>query len=310
MSVIYTILVFGLLRMENIQMEQIKGWKDYELLDCGSFSKIERFGPYITIRPEPQAIWDSEWDMQKWKRMAHVEFIQKSSQAGVWKKLKQEAPESWKIVYSLPNEKQIVFNLALTSFKHIGIFPEQIGNWDFVVNFFQKTKNDSGLNLFAYTGGATLAGASAGVRMTHVDSIRQVVGWANRNRQASEIGETIRWIVEDALTFVRKEVRRGKKYELIIMDPPSYGHGPDGEKWKLEDHLNHLLKEVMKILNPERHLFIANVYSLGLSSLVLHNLVVPHARMFGSQCQTGEVCILSQTGKLLPLGNWARMWKE
>lgn len=283
-------------------------WQDYELIDCGNFKKLERFGKYILIRPEPQAIWPSSMDKKKWDALAHVEFIQSGSHSGKWKKIK-EMPDNWNIQYTLKSKSTLKFHLSLTSFKHVGIFPEQSINWDKISAFANSKTNLTGLNLFAYTGGATLAANASGIRMTHVDSIKQVVSWANRNRELSNQPDTIRWMVDDAFSFVEKEIRRKNTYDFIILDPPSYGHGPKGEKWKLEDHLQALTDNVIKLLNPNRHLMIMNVYSLGFSSLILYNLLLHFSEKLQSSLEIGEIAIRSQTGKLLPLGNVAWLSK-
>lgn len=294
--------------MKAINLYSSTHWPDYELLDCGNFEKLERFGKYVLIRPEPQAIWPAFMDKKKWESLAHVEFIPSGSHSGKWKKLK-DMPDNWNIQYKLKNKNILNFHLSLTSFKHVGIFPEQSINWD-KISEFAKAKTDlNGLNLFAYTGAATLAANASGIRMTHVDSIRQVVSWANRNRELSGQADNIRWMVDDAFSFVEKEIRRKKKYEFIILDPPSYGHGPKGEKWKLENQLNALTDNVVKLLNPDIHFLIMNVYSLGFSSLILYNLLLPYSEKLQSKLEIGEIAIRSQTGKLLPLGNVAWLSK-
>ncbi|HEY6162605.1 MAG TPA: class I SAM-dependent methyltransferase, partial [Bacteroidia bacterium] len=222
-------------------------FRDYELIDCGAFEKLERFGQYITIRPEPQAVWDKKLSSQEWEKRAHVKFIPRSSSSGEWKKLKQ-SPDRWNIKYEIGSQgagqqqaasNHLNFRLALTSFKHVGIFPEQAVNWEYIFSSIKKlnVERPKFLNLFAYTGGASLAAKAAGADVTHVDSIRQVVTWARENMELSSLTD-IRWVVEDALKFVKREQKRGNKYNGIILDPPAYGHGPSGEKWKLEDNIN------------------------------------------------------------------------
>ena len=225
----------------SIQLDTPTRWKDYELIDCGDFEKLERFGEFITIRPEPQAVWPKLLTEGEWKSKAHVRFVQKTSNSGEWQKLKK-MPDQWRMKYTLINNEDIVFRLGLTAFKHVGIFPEQASNWDYIVESIgsMKTPKPRVLNLFAYTGGASLAAAAAGAEVTHVDSIKQVVSWSNENMQLSGL-EDIRWMVEDALKFVKREVKRGNKYSGIIMDPPPYGRGPDGEKWTLQEKLNELI---------------------------------------------------------------------
>ena len=294
-----------------MQLLSPENWKDYELLDCGHFEKLERFGQYITIRPEPQAVWAKQWPNSDWEKQAHVKFIAKSSSQGEWKKLKQ-MPEQWKINYDCrirnAELKNIQFRLGLTSFKHVGVFPEQAANWDAITAFLSKQNKPKFLNLFAYTGGASLAARAAGADVTHVDSINQVVSWANENMQLSGL-DNIRWMVDDALKFVKKEVRRGNTYNGIILDPPAYGHGPNGEKWKLEDNITEMMDEVLKLLNPDKHLLILNAYSLGFSSIIIENLLRYYAKEKQSKLETGELFLNAKSGIKLPLGVWGRLTK-
>src|ERR1041385_1562341 len=237
-------------------------WKDYELLDSGNFEKLERFGKVITIRPEPQAVWDKSISESEWEKTAHVKFIPKTSSSGEWKKFKPVS-DRWNISYEFEDGKQITFRLALTAFKHVGIFPEQAVNWEFIYSSIKKVSAEQApkfLNLFAYTGGASLAARAAGAEVTHVDSVKQVVTWANENMSLSHL-DNIRWLVEDALKFVKREQRRGNKYNGIILDPPAYGHGPNGEKWKLEENINEMVKAVVELLDEKKHFLILNAYS-------------------------------------------------
>jgi 23S rRNA (cytosine1962-C5)-methyltransferase len=292
---------------------------DYQLIDSGNFQKMERFGNYITIRPEPQAVWDASLEMNEWEKRAHTKFIPKSSSSGEWKKLK-EMPGQWHINYQLPTVKHasadglksgpnIQFRLGLTSFKHVGVFPEQAVNWDYIFQALQQLKVEKPkfLNLFAYTGGASLAARAAGADTSHLDSIKQVVTWARENMELSKL-DNIRWIVEDALKFVRREVKRGNKYHGIILDPPAFGHGPDGEKWKLEDNINEMMKSVLKLLDDEKHFLILNAYSLGFSSLILENLI--HENFKPQNEETGELYLQDDFGKKLPLGAFARFMRK
>ncbi len=274
------------------------------MLDCGDFEKLERFGEFITIRPEPQAVWPKLLTEGEWKSKAHVRFVQKTSNSGEWQKLKK-MPDQWRMKYTLINNEDIVFRLGLTAFKHVGIFPEQASNWDYIVESIgaMKTPKPRVLNLFAYTGGASLAAAAAGAEVTHVDSIKQVVSWSNENMQLSGL-EDIRWMVEDALKFVQREVRRGNTYHGIILDPPAFGHGPKGEKWKLEENIAEMMRGVLQILDPKEHFLILNAYSLGLSALVIENLLKEHA---GDTLSIGELYLQAKTGVKLPLGVFGRM---
>ena len=285
---------------------------DYELIDCGGFEKIERFGQYITIRPEPQALWDAKLSQKEWEKMAHVRFVPNSSSSGSWKKLK-EMPDRWTIDYPLHSlnlknsnlkTDTLRFRLALTSFKHVGIFPEQASNWEYIIESISKIKtpNPKILNLFAYTGGASLAAKAAGADVIHLDSVKQVVTWANANMELSNLND-IRWIVEDAMAFVKKEVRRGKKYNGIILDPPAYGHGTEGQKWKLEDMISEMLRNVLDLLEEEERFLILNTYSLGFSSLIVENLLGKQKNL-----QSGELYLQSRTGFKLPLGVFGRFF--
>jgi 23S rRNA (cytosine1962-C5)-methyltransferase len=281
---------------------------DYELIDCGDFEKLERFGKYITIRPEPQAVWAKVYSATDWEKQAHVRFVPRSSSSGDWKKLKQ-MPDQWEIHYPLQKKQDIVFRLGLTSFKHVGIFPEQAVNWDKIYGFLEQKPKAKFLNLFAYTGGASLAAKAASADVTHVDSIKQVVTWANENMQKSGL-DNIRWLVDDALKFVKKEIRRGNLYEGIILDPPAFGHGPNGEKWKLEDNILEMMESVLQLVDPQQHLLILNAYSLGFSALVPENLLNPFAKKHKSTLEIGELYLPAKSGVKLPLGVWGSLKKE
>lgn len=287
-----------------------KNWTDYELIDCGDFEKLERFGKYITIRPEPQAVWTKIYSNEEWEKLAHVKFVPKSSSNGEWKKLKQ-MPDQWTINYNLQGKEangQLVFRLGLTSFKHVGVFPEQAVNWDIIHSYLLKLNKPKFLNLFAYTGGASIAARAAGAEVTHVDSIKQVVTWANENMQKSNL-DNIRWMVDDALKFVKKEIRRGNKYQGIILDPPAYGHGPTGEKWKLEENIGEMIEGVLQITDDHKHLLILNAYSLGFSALVPENLLRPYSLKNKSKLSIGELFLSAKSGIKLPLGVWGKLEK-
>lgn len=278
-------------------------WNDYELLDCGDLEKLERFGKNVLRRPEPQALWKKQWSEQEWDRLAQVTFIQKGSHSGEWK-MREKVHNKWQIGYRHEG-LALRFNLSLTSFKHVGVFPEQALNWDFIYRQVKSMKDPAPrvLNLFAYTGGASLAAKAAGADVTHVDSIRQVVSWSRENMESSGLKD-IRWVVEDALKFVKREVKRGKKYHGIILDPPAYGIGANGERWKLEDSINEILHDISGLLEEE-HFLVLNVYSLGLSPLILENLVRTN---FGEtpNLDLGEVYLEARSGIKLPLGILAR----
>jgi 23S rRNA (cytosine1962-C5)-methyltransferase len=294
--------------MSNIQLLTPTHWKDYELIDCGNFEKLERFGQVILIRPEPQAVWSKHLPETEWQRLHHIRFRGRSATAGDWVKKSPKTPDRWHIEYK-NDDAAIKFRLALTSFKHLGIFPEQAVNWDYIAQNVKrfKTARPKVLNLFAYTGGASLIAQAAGADTTHVDSIKQVVTWANENQEISGLKD-IRWVVEDALKFVKRELKREKKYNGIILDPPAYGHGPNGEKWKLEDHINEMIKDVVQLLDPEEHFLILNTYSLGFSSVIVENLIrgaFPQVQ----NLEIGELFLQATAGGKLPLGVFGKFYK-
>jgi 23S rRNA (cytosine1962-C5)-methyltransferase len=276
-------------------------WIDYELIDCGDFEKLERFGNLILSRPEPQAVWRKTLSEQEWKKQTHIRFKGKSATSGEWIKSAAHLPDRWNISYT-NDEVTIKLRLGLTSFKHVGVFPEQAVNWDYISSNVKKFKTPQPrvLNLFAYTGAASLIAKAAGADTTHVDSIKQVVNWANENQELSGLKD-VRWVVEDALKFVKRELKRGKKYNGIILDPPAFGHGPNGEKWKLEDHIQEMMHEVVQLLDEEEHFLILNTYSLGFSSVIVENLIktsFPQVR----NLETGELFLQATSGIKLPLG--------
>jgi 23S rRNA (cytosine1962-C5)-methyltransferase len=294
---------------KQIELLAPEGFEAYELIDSGNFLKLERFNKYVTIRPEPQALWEPAMSEKEWEKLAHVRFVPRSSSSGDWKKLK-EMPDHWQISYDLKGTKsaRITMRLALTAFKHVGIFPEQAVNWDKIYRFMSESKGKKFLNLFAYTGGASMAARAAGADVTHVDSIRQVVTWANDNMQLSKL-DNIRWMVDDALKFVKKEQRRGNRYQCIILDPPAYGHGPAGEKWKLEENISEMVSGVLSILDPSEHMLILNAYSLGFSAMVPQNLLLPYSKQQKSSLTAGELYLPSRAGVKLPLGVWGMLEK-
>lgn len=281
-------------------------WEDYELIDCGGFEKLERFGNYVVARPEPQALWNKSLSEKEWETMADAYFKRSKSDnfdRGEWL-LRSATPQSWMIKYNCDG-KRLNMRLALTSFKHLGLFPEQAANWSFIVDAVKKQKEPNVLNLFAYTGGATLAAASAGANVTHVDSVKQVVSWSKENMEASDI-EGIRWIVDDARKFVAREVKRGKKYSGIILDPPAYGRGPEGEKWVLEEDIYALLTDCAKLLS-DNGFVVFNLYSMGLSALLAKGLL---GQIFEvSDIDFGELYFTDRYNKTLPLGVYARFIK-
>jgi 23S rRNA (cytosine1962-C5)-methyltransferase len=292
-----------------IQLLTPSNFADYELIDCGDFEKLERFGNIVLIRPEPQAVWAKGLPESEWTRQHDIRFKGRSATSGEWVKKDQKTPDRWHINYQ-NGDVILQFRLGLTSFKHLGIFPEQAVNWDYIIKCIRafKTKQPKVLNLFAYTGGASLAARAAGAETTHVDSIKQVVSWANENQTLSGL-DNIRWTVEDALKFVKREVKRGRKYNGIILDPPAYGHGPNGEKWKLEDNIQEMMKDVASLLDEEEHFLILNTYSLGFSSVIVDNLIrssFPEVK----NLESGELYLQAKSGCKLPLGVFGKFFKS
>ncbi|WP_353124369.1 class I SAM-dependent methyltransferase [Parapedobacter pyrenivorans] len=292
----------------SIQLLTPRHWTDYELIDCGGFEKLERFGNLILIRPEPQAVWPKGLPESEWTKRHDIRFRGRSATSGDWIKKNLKLPDRWHVGYRNP-EVAIKLRLALTSFKHVGVFPEQAVNWDYISDTVKSfsTGRPKVLNLFAYTGGASLIARAAGADVTHVDSIKQVVTWANENQELSELSD-IRWVVEDALKFVKRELKRGNSYHGIILDPPAYGHGPKGEKWKLEDHIAEMMRDVVQLLDPHEHFLILNTYSLGFSSVIVENLIraaLPSAQ----QLETGELYLQATAGSKLPLGVFGKFRK-
>ncbi len=292
--------------MADIHLITPAPWAEYELIDSGDFQKLERFGAYVLARPEPQAIWDRSLSNTDWEQRAHAIFRRdrQSPERGDW----QTAPDMrdpWYVTFR-QGGLALKFKLALTTFKHVGLFPEQADNWQYIYTKIKSltTPKPKVLNLFAYTGGASLAARQAGADVTHVDAVKPVISWARENMDHSEL-DNIRWVVEDAVKFVRREVRRGNRYNGIILDPPAYGRGPDGEKWVLEEQLNDLLKSCADLLDQTDFFFIINLYSLGFSSLILENLM---QQTFGpvSQAEWGELVVEDTFHKRLPLGVFYR----
>ena len=279
-------------------------WKDYELIDTGEGEKLERFGSYILRRPEPQAVWKRDLPEKLWEKKAHASFEQSSSHGGDWIR-HRDIKDQWYIQYKHLG-MDLRFRLGMTAFKHVGVFPEQAVNWEYIYKSVQQQKKAKVLNLFAYTGGASLAARAAGADVTHCDSIKSVVSWANANMQASKL-DHIRWLVEDAMKFVKREARRGNTYSGIILDPPAYGHGPKGEKWKLEDMINELTEGVSQILTTDQAFLVFNSYSLGFSPLVLQNLILTHfPKHQVEKLESGELFLPEQSGRKLPMGIFAR----
>ena len=290
-------------------------WRDYELIDSGDFSKLERWGPYVTIRPEPKALWAKALSDEEWRRLAHTEFKPGAGfgkagkeDSGTWTPL-HKMQEQWTIAYPA-----VGFNLrlGLTAFKHVGVFPEQAPNWDYIYRTVREIAGGEPaaapkvLNLFAYTGAASMAACKAGAQVTHLDAVRQVVTWARGNMELSCL-DGIRWIIEDALKFARREARRGNRYQGIILDPPAYGHGPDGERWKLDECLFELLQQCAAILAPEKSFLVLNLYSNGYSAVLADTLVRSAFDTKNATLDYGELVLRDRAGRALPLSVFSRL---
>ncbi|MBO4671435.1 MAG: class I SAM-dependent methyltransferase [Bacteroidales bacterium] len=285
-------------------------WKDYELLDSGAGEKLERFGAFVLARPEPKALWGKSLPHSEWDRLSHTRFRPGAGfgkagkeDSGTWDRLRR-MDDQWWIRY-----KDISLRLGLTSFKHVGVFPEQAPNWEFIFAKCREKERPKVLNLFAYTGAASLAARAGGAEVTHLDSVRQVVTWARQNMERSGM-DGIKWIIEDAMKFARREARRGNLYDGIILDPPAYGHGPDGEKWKLDECLFDMLRTVSAILKPRGSFMVLNLYSNGYSAALGETLV---REAFGIKAgapdtiTSGELALNDSFGKVLPLSIVVRL---
>ncbi len=274
------------------------GWKDYEVIDCSEGEKLERWGKYLLVRPDPQVIWSTPRTEKGWNRM-NGHYHRSARGGGEWEFF--DLPQQWTISY-----KDLTFQLKPFSFKHTGLFPEQAANWDW---FGEKIKQAGRpvkvLNLFAYTGGATLAAAKAGASVTHVDASKGMVGWAKENARSSGLESApIRWIVDDCVKFAEREIRRGSHYDAIIMDPPSYGRGPKGEIWKIEDSIHPLVKLCARLLSDKPLFFLINSYTTGLSPSVLSYMIsIEVGQTFGGTVRSEEVGLpVTHTGLILPCG--------
>lgn len=279
-------------------------WKDYEVLDTSGGEKLERWGDYLLVRPDPQVIWNTPKDLPGWRKM-NGHYYRSSKGGGEWEFF--NLPKQWEIAY-----KDLHFNLKPFSFKHTGLFPEQAVNWDW---FSDKIKNAGRpvkvLNLFAYTGGATLAAAAAGAAVTHVDASKGMVNWAKENAKSSGLeAAPIRWLVDDCMKFVEREIRRGNHYDGIIMDPPSYGRGPKGEIWKIEDSIYDFIKLCTQILSDTPLFFLVNSYTTGLAPAVLTYMLSTELKRFGGHVDSQEIGLpVTKTGLVLPCGASGR-WEK
>lgn len=285
-------------------MEVAKNWKDYEILDMANGEKLERWGNIYLIRPDPQIIWKEKTFPEKWKK-ANAKYIRSSTGGGAWN-YKNKLPESWQIHY-----KDLKFLVKPMGFKHTGLFPEQAVNWDWMIEKIQNAGRPiKVLNLFAYTGGASVACSYAGASVCHVDSSKGMVTWAKENVATSGLADRkVRYIVDDVVKFVSREIRRGNTYDAIIMDPPSYGRGTNGEVWKFEDNLPDLISLCSKVLSEKPLFFLINSYTTGISSMVLENLLRLNIKK-GGIFSHGEIGLpMTESKLILPCGIYAR-WEN
>ena len=282
-------------------------WKDYVLLDGAHGEKVEYWGDIKLRRPDPQAIWQDETDKASWEK-PHAHYHRSNSGGGSWEYFKK-IPQSWKVKYD-----NLTFNIKPMGFKHTGLFPEQAVNWDFIIkNISKQNRPVNVLNLFAYTGGATVASAYAGAKVVHVDASKGMVTWAKENAASSGLADApIRYIVDDVIKFVEREKRRGNKYDCIIMDPPSYGRGPKGEIWKFEDEFYPLVCKCMDVMSDNPLFFIVNSYTTGISPSVVANVLkLTVGKKFGGNVMSDEIGLpIKSSGLVLPCGLTARWYSD
>ena len=285
-------------------------WKDYEVLDTSNGEKLERWGDYLLVRPDPQVIWESNKNNPGWHKM-NGHYHRSKAGGGEWEFF--DLPKEWKIHYG-----DLTFHLKPFSFKHTGLFPEQAANWDWFSSIIRNALQQKPdrqikvLNLFAYTGGATLAAANAGASVTHVDASKGMVTWAKENAISSGLGDKpIRWLVDDCMKFVEREIRRGNHYDAIIMDPPSYGRGPKGELWKIEESIFPFIKLTSEILSDDPLFFLVNSYTTGLQPAVLSYMInLAIVNKFGGSVTASEIGLpVKDTGLVLPCGASGR-WEK
>ena len=280
-------------------------WKDYEVIDCSQGEKLERWGKYLLVRPDPQVIWDTPKREKGWKRM-NGHYHRSSKGGGEWEFF--DLPQEWTIHYNLPINKELTFHLKPFSFKHTGLFPEQAANWNWfstlIADAVKAGRPVKVLNLFAYTGGATIAAAAAGASVTHVDASKGMVTWAKENAVSSGVGGApIRWLVDDCVKFVEREIRRGNHYDAIIMDPPSYGRGPKGEIWKIEESVYPLVQLCSQILTDDPLFFLINSYTTGLQPAVLSYMMHTVLGKYNGTITAEEIGLpVSSNGLVLPCG--------
>ena len=280
-------------------------WNDYEVIDCSKGEKLERWGDYLLVRPDPQVIWDTPKKEKGWRKM-NGHYHRSSKGGGEWEFF--QLPKEWTIQYSLPINKKLTFHLKPFSFKHTGLFPEQAANWNWfsqlIADAVSKGRQVKVLNLFAYTGGATLAAAAAGASVTHADASKGMVTWAKENAISSGLKDApIRWLVDDCVKFVEREIRRGNHYDAIIMDPPSYGRGPKGEIWKIEESVYPLIQLCSQILTDNPLFFLINSYTTGLQPAVLSYMISTVLGTANGTVTASEIGLpVSSNGLVLPCG--------
>ena len=292
-------------RYHNKFMNLANKWKDYEILDMADGEKLERWGDIVLIRPDPQIIWKDKSFPNKWKNV-NAKYNRSKSGGGSWENTKN-LPKVWQIKYN-----NLVFNIKPMGFKHTGLFPEQAVNWDWMIDKIQKEKREiKVLNLFAYTGGATVACLSAGASVCHVDSSKGMTAWAKENVISSGLEKaSVRYIVDDVLKFVNREIRRGNKYDAIIMDPPSYGRGTNGEVWKFEENVDELISLCSKVLSDNPLFFLVNSYTTGISSTVLENILKMKLMVKNGKYSSGEIGLpMTNSNLILPCGIYAK-WEK
>lgn len=280
-------------------MRYSSSWKDYELIDCSGGERLERWGGVILIRPDPQVIWNTPKTHPLWNK-ADAVYHRSNSGGGNWE-IKNKIPKFWQIKYN-----DLSFNVKNMGFKHTGVFPEQAVNWDYTAELIRNAKRPvKALNLFAYTGAATVACLKAGAEVVHVDASKGMVLWAKENALSSGVADRkVRWIVDDCIKFVRREIRRGNKYDIIIMDPPSYGRGPGGEVWKLEDEIYNFTELCAELLSDKALMMLINSYTTGLSpSVMKYILASVISPKFGGRVDSDEIGLpVTRSGLILPCG--------
>ncbi len=290
---------------------ETKPWADYELIDTGQYQKLERFGPYTLIRPEPKALWDKSLDESQWARLSSATFRRTRNieagdkeETGEWIK-KAGMPGQWSVQYPL-EDFSLQMRLGLTPFRHVGLFPEQASNWQYIYETVKliRHRRPKVLNLFAYTGAASIVARAAGAEVVHVEALKQLITWTRENMEMNRM-DGIRWMLEDVVKFLKREIRRGSRYNGIIMDPPAYGRGPQGEKWVLEEDINELFKDTAGILDTDQRFMVVNLYAKGTSPLITENLFDSvFEKVENKEC--GELYMTDCGGRKLPFGSLLR----